>query len=109
VKRGILSTIYAKMEKDVSAEEATALYREFYREEPFVRVCRAGRFPDLSSVVGSNFCDIGVTVDKRTGRLIIVSVIDNLIKGASGQAIQNMNLMSGLPEWTGLPLVALYP
>jgi N-acetyl-gamma-glutamyl-phosphate reductase len=109
VKRGILSTIYAKMEKDASAEEATALYQEFYRNEPFVRVCRAGTFPNLSSVVGSNFCDIGVTVDKRTGRLIVVSVIDNLIKGASGQAIQNMNLMFGLPEGTGLPMIALYP
>jgi N-acetyl-gamma-glutamyl-phosphate reductase len=109
VKRGILSTIYAKLEKDVRVEDAVALYREFYREEPFIRVCRAGQFPTLSSVVGSNFCDIGVTVDKRTGRLIVVSVIDNLIKGASGQAIQNMNLMSGLPEGTGLPLVALYP
>ena len=109
VKRGILSTIYAKLEKDVNSEEATALYREFYRDEPFIRVCRAGHLPNLSSVVGSNFCDIGVTVDKRTGRLIVVSVIDNLIKGASGQAIQNMNLMSGLPEGTGLPLVGLYP
>ena len=109
VKRGILSTIYAKLEKNLSAEEATALYREFYRAEPFVRICPAGQFPNLSSVVGSNFCDIGVTVDKRTGRLIVVSVIDNLIKGASGQAIQNMNLMCGLPEGTGLPLVALYP
>jgi N-acetyl-gamma-glutamyl-phosphate reductase len=109
VKRGILSTIYAKLETDRTAEDAVALYREFYREEPFVRICRAGQFPNLSSVVGSNFCDIGVAVDKRTGRLIVVSVIDNLIKGASGQAIQNMNLMSGLPEGTGLPLVALYP
>jgi N-acetyl-gamma-glutamyl-phosphate reductase len=109
LKRGILSTIYAKLAKDVNAEETEALYREFYRDEPFVRVCRAGHLPNLSSVVGSNFCDIGVTVDKRTGRLIIVSVIDNLIKGASGQAIQNMNLMSGFPEGTGLPLVALYP
>ncbi len=109
VKRGILSTIYAKLEKDVTVDDAVALYREFYREEPFVRVCRAGQFPNLSSVVGSNFCDIGVAVDKRTGRLIVVSVIDNLIKGASGQAIQNMNLMCGLPEGTGLPQVALYP
>jgi N-acetyl-gamma-glutamyl-phosphate reductase len=109
VKRGILSTIYAKLEKDVRVEDAVALFREFYRDEPFVRICRAGQFPNLSSVVGSNFCDIGLAVDKRTGRLIVVSVIDNLIKGASGQAIQNMNLMSGLPEGTGLPLVALYP
>lgn len=109
VKRGILSTIYAKLSKDVTAEEATALYQDFYLEESFVRVCRSGQFPNLSSVVGSNYCDIGVTIDKRTGRIIIVSAIDNLIKGASGQAIQNMNLLCGLKEGTGLPAVALFP
>jgi N-acetyl-gamma-glutamyl-phosphate reductase len=109
VKRGILSTIYATMTHKANLEEVTSLYQDYYREEPFVRVCRAGQVPNLSSVVGSNFCDIGVTVDKRTGRLIVVSVIDNLIKGASGQAIQNMNLMSGLDEKTGLPVVALFP
>ena len=109
VKRGILSTIYATLERDVTGEDATALYREFYRDEPFVRVCRAGQFPNLSSVVGSNYCDIGVTVDPRTRRIIVVSVIDNLIKGASGQAIQNMNLMCSLEEGTGLPDIALFP
>ena len=109
VKRGILSTIYAKLSKEVTAEEATALYRAFYREESFVRICRSGQFPNLSSVVGSNYCDIGVTIDKRTGRIIIVSAIDNLIKGASGQAIQNMNLLCGLKEETGLPAIALFP
>jgi N-acetyl-gamma-glutamyl-phosphate reductase len=109
VKRGILSTIYAKLEKDVSTEEVADLYREYYRNEPFVRICQAGQLPNISSVAGSNFCDIGVTVDKRTGRLVVVSVIDNLIKGASGQAIQNMNLMCDFPEGTGLPPVALYP
>jgi N-acetyl-gamma-glutamyl-phosphate reductase len=109
VKRGILSTIYANLSKEVTPEEATALYRAFYREESFVRVCRPGQFPNLSSVVGSNYCDIGVTIDKRTGRIIIVSAIDNLIKGASGQAIQNMNLICGLKEETGLPAVALFP
>jgi N-acetyl-gamma-glutamyl-phosphate reductase len=109
VKRGILSTIYARLNGDVTAEEATALYQAFYIEEPFVRVRRSGQFPNLSSVVGSNYCDIGVTVDKRTGRIIIVSVIDNLIKGAAGQAIQNMNLLCGLKETTGLPGIALFP
>lgn len=109
VKRGILSTIYANLSKDVTAQEATALYQAFYRGESFVRICRSGQFPNLSSVVGSNYCDIGVTVDKRTGRIIIVSAIDNLIKGASGQAIQNMNLMCGLKEDAGLPVVALFP
>jgi N-acetyl-gamma-glutamyl-phosphate reductase len=109
LKRGILSTLYARLVRDVSAEEAASLYGEFYEKEPFVRVCRAGQFPNVSSVAGSNFCDVGVTVDNRTKRLIVVSVIDNLIKGASGQAIQNMNLMYGLPEPTGLPHAGLYP
>lgn len=108
-KRGIHSTIYADLNKEVTPEEATALYRDFYREEFFVRICRSGQFPNLSSVVGSNYCDIGVAIDKRTGRIIIVSAIDNLIKGASGQAIQNMNVMFGLEEKTGLPAVALFP
>lgn len=109
LKRGILSTMYAKLDRDVSLDEAVALYRDFYQNEPFVRICGAGQFPNISSIAGSNFCDIGVAVDKRTNRLIVVSVIDNLIKGASGQAIQNMNIMYGLPEAAGLPRVALYP
>ena len=109
VKRGILTTIYGKLAKDIGTEEALEIYRRFYGKEPFVRVYRAGRFPNISSIAGSNFCDIGVSVDKRTGRLIAVSAIDNLVKGASGQAIQNMNLMYGLPEEMGLPLTGLYP
>jgi N-acetyl-gamma-glutamyl-phosphate reductase len=109
LKRGILSTLYAKLERDISTEEAVALYREFYEKEPFVRVCRPGQLPNISSIAGSNFCDIGVTVDKRANRLIVVSVIDNLIKGASGQAIQNMNIMYNLPEDSGLPRAGLYP
>lgn len=109
VKRGILSTIYAKLNRAATAAEAADLYRRFYQGERFVRICRSGQFPNLSSVVGSNYCDIGVTVDKRTGRIIIVSAIDNLIKGASGQALQNMNLLCGIGEETGLPAVGLFP
>jgi N-acetyl-gamma-glutamyl-phosphate reductase len=109
VKRGILSTIYAKLNKDVTSADVGALYQAFYQDEPFVRVYKSGQFPNLSAVVGSNYCDIGVTIDKRTGRIIIVSAIDNLIKGASGQAIQNMNLLCGLKEETGLPAIALFP
>jgi N-acetyl-gamma-glutamyl-phosphate reductase len=109
VKRGILSTLYGNLTKDVSTEEVLELYRKFYEKEPFIRVYRAGQFPNISSIAGSNFCDIGVTVDKRTGRLVAVSAIDNLVKGASGQAIQNMNLMYNLPEETGLPQTGLYP
>src|SRR4030042_354552 len=109
VKRGILSTIYATLAREATVQEATDLYREFYRDEFFVRICRSGQFPNLSSVVGSHYCDIGVTVAKRTGRIVVVAAIDNLIKGAAGQAIQNMNIMSGFREETGLPRVALFP
>lgn len=109
VKRGILTTLYGKLVKDIGAEEVLEIYRKFYGKEPFVRIYRAGQFPNISSVAGSNFCDIGVTIDKRTGRLIAVTAIDNLVKGASGQAIQNMNLMCNLPEETGLPRTGLYP
>jgi len=74
-----------------------------------VRVFPAGSFPNVSSVRGSNYCDIGVAVDKRTRRVIVVAAIDNLIKGASGQAVQNMNLMCGFPETTGLDFCPLFP
>jgi N-acetyl-gamma-glutamyl-phosphate reductase len=109
LSRGILSTIYATLQSDVTAAELTDIYRVFYKSCPFVRIYREGTFPNISSVRGSNYCDIGLTVDRRTKRVIIVSAIDNLIKGASGQAIQNMNLMCGLNENTGLDMVALFP
>jgi N-acetyl-gamma-glutamyl-phosphate reductase len=109
LSRGILSTIYATLQKDVTTAELIDLYRAFYEGKNFVRVYKAGNFPNISSVRGSNYCDIGLTVDKRTKRVIIISTIDNLIKGASGQAIQNMNLMCGLNEDTGLNMVSLFP
>jgi len=109
ISRGILSTMYATLEKDVTAEDLNGLYRTFYSGKPFVRVCKAGTFPNISSVRGSNYCDIGLTVDRRTKRVIIVSAIDNLIKGASGQAIQNMNLMCGFSEVAGLEMISLFP
>jgi len=109
VNRGILSTIYASLAKDAEAGEVLAAYQTFYRDEPFVRVFPAGSFPNVSSVRGSNYCDIGVAVDKRTRRVIVVAAIDNLIKGASGQAVQNMNLMCGFPETTGLDFCPLFP
>lgn len=107
--RGILSTIYTSLTKKCTATDLEKLYREFYSNEKFVRICKAGSFPNISSVRGSNCCDIGIAVDKRTNRLIVVSVIDNLIKGASGQAVQNMNLMCGIREDAGLEMVALFP
>jgi N-acetyl-gamma-glutamyl-phosphate reductase len=107
--RGIFSTIYAQPVKAVTAAQLVRLYGEFYKGEPFIRVLPAGAFPSTAFVRGSNFCDIGLTVDNRTGRVIVVSAIDNLVKGASGQAVQNMNIMCGFPENMGLEGLALYP
>jgi len=107
--RGILSTIYARPLKKMTTEQILALYDEFYHGEAFVRILPAGQFPSTAFVRGSNFCDIGLTVDQRTGRVIVVSAIDNLVKGASGQAVQNMNVMCGFPENLGLEGLALFP
>jgi N-acetyl-gamma-glutamyl-phosphate reductase len=107
--RGILSTVYSVPLKPVVASELTALFEQHYYGEPFVRVLPTGQFPSTAYVRGSNFCDIGVSVDQRTGRVIVVSAIDNLVKGASGQAVQNMNLVCGFPENMGLEGLALFP
>ena len=107
--RGILSTIYTNPLGKVSAADLITLYEAFYDGEPFVRVLPEGTFPSTAHVRGSNFCDIGIAVDDRTGRGIIVSAIDNLVKGASGQAVQNMNLMCGLPETLGLDFLPMFP
>ncbi|HPD56878.1 MAG TPA: N-acetyl-gamma-glutamyl-phosphate reductase [Smithellaceae bacterium] len=109
VKRGILSTIYGNFKKEVSLKQLHEAYVSFYEREKFVRVCPLGQYPNISSVCGSNYCDIGVHVDKRTNRAIIIAAIDNLIKGAAGQAVQNMNIMCGLREDAGLQAVPLYP
>ena len=109
VKRGILSTMYATLKKKTTEAKLRDLYASFYAGEKFVRICPAGVYPNISSVCGSNFCDIGLTVDLRTGRVIIISAIDNLIKGTAGQAVQNMNLVCGLPEDSGLGTPPLYP
>jgi len=103
MKRGILSTVYFKTE--ASLEELKALYKEFYKNEPFVRLLTEP--PRTSQVSGTNFCDIYLTEDRELGIKIAISAIDNLGKGASGQAVQNMNIMFGLPEWEGLKLSAL--
>lgn len=107
--RGILSTIYSAPNSSVSNEMLAKLYQEFYSGEPFVRVLTGGNLPSTTFVRGSNFCDIAPIVDTRTGRIIVVSAIDNLVKGASGQAVQNMNLISGFPEAMGLEGLALFP
>ncbi|MDA3834257.1 MAG: Asd/ArgC dimerization domain-containing protein, partial [Spirochaetales bacterium] len=107
--RGILSTVYGTLLHDVSQQEIDALYQDFYKDEPFVRPCVPGTFPATQFVRGSNYCDIATKVDPRTGRIVVVSAIDNLVKGAAGQAIQNMNLVLGLDESMGLHVVPLFP
>jgi len=107
--RGILSTIYATPLKATSTEKLVQLYQEYYDGEPFVRVLPSGSLPSTAFVRGSNFCDIAPLVDQRSGRVIIVSAIDNLVKGASGQAVQNMNLVCGFPETMALEGLALFP
>ena len=103
--RGILSTIYIRLKNSLSIGEIHSLYRNFYRNEEFVRVLDQGIYPYTKAVKGSNYCDISVFLDERSDKgktLIIVSAIDNLIKGASGAAVQNMNVMYGFDETTGL-------
>lgn len=107
--RGILTTIYARFNQDMNGARLHALYESFYQDEPFVRLLPSGEFPNVRNVRGSNFCDIGVYADPRTGRAIVVTAIDNLVKGASGQAVQNMNLMMGFDETEGLKFAGLFP
>lgn len=107
--RGIMCTIYINLNESVSTDEVIDLYKQFYSNSPFVRIRPEGTVPGTKEVLGSNYCDIGLYVDQRTGRLTIVSVIDNLVKGASGQAIQNANLMYGWDVRTGLKDIPLYP
>jgi N-acetyl-gamma-glutamyl-phosphate reductase len=109
VSRGILSTIYASLSEAGRAADLQSLYEERYRNEPFVRVLPAGMPPATQHVRGSNCCDIGLQKDPRTGRVIVMSAIDNIVKGASGQAVQNMNLMLGLEETTGLLGAPFFP
>lgn len=109
VDRGILSTIYVNLRNKMDTEDLIKQVEDFYRDSYFVRLCTPGNFPNISHVRGSNFCDIGIFADRERKTAIIVSVIDNLVKGASGQAIQNMNIMLDLPETTGIGNLPLYP
>jgi len=107
--RGMLSTIYINLKQDISVENLIEHFQKFYAEEPFVRILPLGEYANSHFTLSSNFCDIGVQVDKRNQRAIITSAIDNLIKGASGQAGQNMNLMPGISETTGLNFPGIFP
>ncbi len=107
--RGILSNIYADLKQLLPVEDIINLYKSFYNGKPFVRILENGKAADTKNVKGSNFCDLSVHIDKRNQRVIISSAIDNLVKGASGQAVQNMNLMLGFDEQTGLQSSSLFP
>jgi N-acetyl-gamma-glutamyl-phosphate reductase len=107
--RGIMCTIYVNLKDEISTKKVIDLYKQFYQESHFIRVRPEGNIPSTKEVLGSNYCDIGLHVDERTNRLTIVSVIDNLVKGAAGQAIQNVNLMNGWEERTGLTDIPMYP
>jgi len=102
IERGILETIYFRARNISSAGDLLAIYKQRYKDEAFIRLYEPGTLPDVRSVDRTNFCDIGVRFDAATGRAVVVSGIDNLVKGAAGQAVQNMNLMLGLDETEGL-------
>ena len=108
MNRGILSTAYARAKGPLDVVELRALYRDFYKGEQFVRLLEHA-MPNPRHVRGANYCDIAVHADSRTGWIVTVSAIDNLIKGAAGQAIQAMNLMLGYPEGMGLASPGIYP
>jgi N-acetyl-gamma-glutamyl-phosphate reductase len=101
--------MYAGMNGEHTEQDFVDLYRKYYEGRPYVRVRGAGVIPATKEVSGSNYCDIGFAADARTGRITIVSVIDNIVKGAAGQAIQNLNLMMGWEETLGLGYTPVYP
>lgn len=109
MSRGMLSTIYGRLRGEPQQAELEAILADYYRDEPFVRVLPAGQLPATQYVRGSNYCDLALRVDRRNGRVIVLSAIDNLVKGAAGQAVQNLNLLCGLPETQGLDVVPLFP
>lgn len=109
MSRGMLSTIYAELSEGVTSSQIAEAYASHYANEPFIRLCPAGVYPATQHLRGANFCDIGFKVDHRTGRVIVLSAIDNLVKGAAGQAVQNCNLLCGFAETDGLTVVPLFP
>ncbi|MCI8371653.1 MAG: N-acetyl-gamma-glutamyl-phosphate reductase [Lachnospiraceae bacterium] len=109
MNRGILITAYATLKKEVSYEEVKQVYDQYYKKERFVRVLDQEVCPQTKWVEGSNYVDVSFKIDNRTGRIIMMGAMDNLVKGAAGQAVQNMNLMFGLEETMGLELVPIFP
>jgi N-acetyl-gamma-glutamyl-phosphate reductase len=109
MNRGILSTEYAAVKEGVTEEMIRAAYDKYYKDEKFVRVLPKGMVPQTRFVEGSNYVDVNFVLDKRTNRVIMMGAMDNLVKGAAGQAVQNMNLLFGLEEDMGLKQVPMFP
>ena len=109
MNRGILATAYASLKKDVTYEEVKAIYDKYYADEKFVRVLEKDICPETKWVEGSNYVDVNFKIDERTGRIVMMGALDNLVKGAAGQAVQNMNLLFGFDEAEGLNLVPMFP
>ena len=114
MNRGILATEYASLVKDgdgapVTDDRVRAAYEKYYGNEPFIRILGAGSCPETRFVEGSNYVDIGWKIDLRTGRIIAMGALDNLMKGAASQAVQNMNVMFGLPENAGISMIPMVP
>ena len=108
MKRGIYSTIYMNLTDTYTEEQLLAVYRKFYEDCPFIRIYDVGKIPESHHVNGSNYVDIGLVVDQRLQRVVVVAALDNLNKGAAGQAVQNMNLMFDISETTGLSSPGFY-
>ncbi len=109
MSRGILSTCYATLKEGVTPELVDAAFEKAYSKEFFIRLLGRGGYPSTKEVRGSNFCDIAWHIDERTHRVIVLSAIDNLVKGAAGQAVQNFNIACGFDEKMGLDFVPMYP
>ncbi|MPN57172.1 N-acetyl-gamma-glutamyl-phosphate reductase [bioreactor metagenome] len=109
MSRGILSTCYAKLKPGITAAQVDEAFYSLYQSEYFIRLLGRGGYPATKNTRGSNFCDLGWHIDERTGRVVVLSAIDNLVKGAAGQAVQNFNVLFGLDERTGLMQAPLYP
>ncbi len=109
MNRGILVTAYATMTKELDEETVNAVYEKYYKDEKFIRLLKGGKCPETRWVEGSNYVDIGFVIDKRANRIVVMGALDNLVKGAAGQAVQNMNLIMGLPEDEGISLPPMFP
>ncbi len=109
MNRGIIATCYAKIKGNSDYETVKRAYEKYYKDKRYIRLLKEGKFPETNMVKGSNYVDIGIGIDKRTNRIIVIGAIDNLVKGAAGQAVQNMNIMFGLEESTAIDIPGIFP